>query len=179
MLLILNGSKTFGPMIETIISMIKTLVVFGVLLVSVILIYIFTGTILFSETKQFRSYDSAALFLFECMLGNFDFEFDNVPFLSVPAYFGELFLGSYLAITMIVLLNFLIAILSDIYSNLQAKTKQMYLSRILKIDQVHSEDKNYSCLVSVSAPFVVLLVPFVPFLIKKPNPRLNEILMYF
>ena len=177
-LLILNGSKTFGPMIETIFSMIRTLVVFAVLLIFIILIYIFSGTILFSETKEFRTYDSAALFLFQSMLGNFDFEFKNVSGLLVPKYFGDLFLGSYLAITMIILLNFLIAILSGIYTELQDKSKQMYLSRILKIDQVRSDDKNYSCLVSMPAPFVVLLVPFIPFLIRKPNPRLNQILMY-
>ena len=143
------------------------------------MIYIFTGTILYTETEEFRSLDSAALFLFESMLGNFDFEFKNTFNPYVPKYFADIFLGSYLAITMIILLNFLIAYLSDIYSNLQTKSRQMYLSRILKIDQVHSEDKNYSCLVSVSAPFVVLLVPFIPFLIRKPNPKLNEVLMYF
>ena len=158
--------------------MIRTLVVFAVLLIFIILIYIFSGTILFSETKEFRTYDSAALFLFQSMLGNFDFEFKNVSGLLVPKYFGDLFLGSYLAITMIILLNFLIAILSGIYTELQDKSKQMYLSRILKIDQVRSDDKNYSCLVSMPAPFVVLLVPFIPFLIRKPNPRLNQVLMY-
>ena len=131
---VLRGSRVFGPMIETLSSMIRTLAKFTFLLLFVVLIYLFTGTILFSETDQFKDHDSGALFLFESMLGNFDFDFKNVSNLLVPKYFGDIYLGSFLAITMIVMLNFWIAILSDVYSDLKNKDKELYLSRILKID---------------------------------------------
>ena len=86
--------------------MIRTLAKFTFLLLFVVLIYLFTGTILFSETDQFKDHDLGALFLFESMLGNFDFDFKNVSGLLVPKYFGDIYLGSFLAITMIVMLNF-------------------------------------------------------------------------
>lgn len=73
-LLILQASKTFGPIIEIIIQMIKKLFIYALLMVMVIGIHVSVGTIFFIEIEEFSSFGSASLYLFESMLGNFDFD---------------------------------------------------------------------------------------------------------
>ena len=86
---------------------------------------------------------------------------------------------AYLIMTTIVLLNFIIAILADIYSQLQSNSKNLYYNQLIKIKQYSGEDKHYSSLVAAVVPFNIVILPFVPFLIYKKSERLNSILMYY
>ena len=141
--LVLQASRLFGPMIEIIISMIKNLIVFGALLLLIMFTYVFIGRLFFSNCDDFQSYAKAFLFLFQAVLGNFNFKFTQNKTVYVGKSLSYIYLGSYLVLFNITLLNFLIAILSDIFNSLKPKSKQLYLTKIIKINQVLSDNPYY------------------------------------
>ena len=118
--MILRLSKTFGPMIEIISAMIKELFVFTLLFFLIFLIFLFTGKILFFQINEFSTYNLAAQYLFYAILGGFSFETFNAN-MVISKYIGYAFIILYVVFTNITLLNFLIAILSDIYAILKQK----------------------------------------------------------
>ena len=168
----------FGPFIEIILSMIRKMMVFMSLLVLVMAIYVFVGSIFFVTTDEFDSYEHGFLFLFQSMLGSFNFDFyDDADSQLVPGYISKVYMMSYLIVTMIVLLNMLIAILSDVYVELQGRSKQLYLTNVIKTSHILGYDKYYSSLVAMPAPFNVLLLPLYPWIIRKKR-SLNRFLVY-
>ena len=98
---------------------------------------------------------------------------------AVSPEFGYVYLTLYLVITNITLLNFLIAILSDIYTFLQEKSTNLYLKQIVKVKQYLDDDKYYSSLVAAVVPFNFLIIPFAPFIILCKSEKLNKVLMYY
>ena len=118
--MILSLSKTFGPMIEMISAMIKELFVFTLLFFLIFLIFLFTGKILFFQLNEFSTFNLAAQYLFYAILGGFSFETFNAN-MVISKYIGYAFIILYVVFTNITLLNFLIAILSDIYAILKEK----------------------------------------------------------
>ena len=177
--LVLQASRLFGPMIEIIISMIKNLIVFGALLLLIMFTYVFIGRLFFSNCDDFQSYAKGFLFLFQAVLGSFNFKFTQNKTVYVGKSLSYIYLGSYLVLFNITLLNFLIAILSDIFNSLKPKSKQLYLTKIIKINQVLSDNPYYSCLVSAPPPFNIVILPFLPLLLLKKNKKLNNALMYY
>ena len=71
--LVLELSKTFDPMIEIISAMIKLIVVFTILFAAILVIFMFTGVVLFYDVNDFKTFDSAFRYLFSAALGSFDF----------------------------------------------------------------------------------------------------------
>ena len=171
-----QGSRTFGPLIRTLISMLYQLMLFSLFII-IMLGFIFGGRIAFVEFNQFRSFSSTALFLFDALLGNYKFSvFDNSQF-GLGVY-GKIYLMAYLIISNIVLLNFLIAILSDTYSHLNEKKQGLYLQQVIYIKQTLIKDENYSSLVFNFAPFNIFLLPVAPFLLMKQRPDLNKFMLH-
>lgn len=142
--LILKASKLLGPMIEIVICMVKRLFVFAILLVLIIAIYVFVGCIYFASLEEFKTYPQAFLYLFESMLGAFDFTLYENESIRVRKIYWFIYMISYLIIVMVVFLNFLIAVLSDIYADLQGRSKQLYLSTIVQISHVLEDHPYYS-----------------------------------
>jgi predicted transcriptional regulator len=78
---------------------------------------------MFLDIPKFSNYTDAAIFMFSSSLGSFDFSvFENEVQLLDKEY-GYIYLTLFLIISNITLLNFLIAILSNTYTILQATSK--------------------------------------------------------
>ena len=171
-----QGSRTFGPLIRTLINMLYQLMLFSLCII-ILLGFIFGGRIAFIEFYEFRSFNSTFIFLFDALLGNYEFSvFDNSQY-GLGAY-GKIYLIVYLTLSNIVLLNFLIAILSDTYSHLNEKKQGLYLQQVIYIKQTLIKDKHYSSLVFNFAPFNIILIPVAPFLLIKQRPGLNNIMLH-
>ena len=139
--------------------------------------FLFTGTILFSRLNDFETFEAAAKYLFNASLGTFSFEtFDGT--MAVSNYFGYGFIILYVVFSNITLLNFLIAILSDIYGILKQKSSILYYQQIIKVRQAHDFNKYYSSLVWSPSPLNILIIPFIPFIVFCKSEKLNNILLY-
>ena len=176
--LVLELSKTFGPMIEIIYAMIKLIVVFTILFAAILVIFIFTGVVLFYDLNEFKTFDSAFRYLFSVALGNFDFSIYEQG-MTVNKNIGYLYIILYEILMNITLLNFLIGILSEIYASLKDKSTSLYHKNIIRIKQVQFlKQRYYSSLVAAPPPFNLFVIPFAPFLILKQNEKLNTFLMH-
>ena len=78
----------------------------------------------------------------------------------------------------ILILNLIIAILSNTYNIFDPKSKGLYLSKILSSRDELSYDENYGAFLTGMSPLNLILLPFVPIaLIIPPNPRFNKAIM--
>ena len=75
------------------------------------------GLVLFPDVTQFKSYRNALHYLFEASLGNFDSSiFESMA--TKDPFYGYSFQNLFLVINLVLLLNLLIAILSNTYAEL-------------------------------------------------------------
>ena len=81
------------------------------------------------------------IYLFSASLGNFDFSLFSQNEEYLPRQYGWIYLILFLVLTNIVLINFLIAILSNKYTEMEPKKKLLYNRNILRIKQIQAEDK--------------------------------------
>ena len=176
---ILQASRVFGPLIEILMNLLKELVKFIVIYGLIFMVFVSAGSWMFYNYSDFSSDNwRGFLYLFSASLGNFDFSLFTQDQTYIRKEYGWIYLILFLIITSIVLINFLIAILSNKYSEMQGKRKILYNKKILEIKQVQTDDKYYSCLISSFVPLNVLMIPFVPFIIFCKSEKLNRILMY-
>ena len=108
----LQLSEAFGTMVILIYRMIVRSAIFAVFLT--IVIFIFAAFFYIVHYKSFtwtQDYGGSLLYMFNSMLGNYDLEsYDSMTIASTTVYI------IYLALVFIIMLNLLIAILSDTYS---------------------------------------------------------------
>jgi hypothetical protein len=175
----LRTNKTFGPMVQILTKMMTKLMIFGTIYLMVFFICIAAASVAFFDIDEFESIGSSARYLFSSSLGEFDYSIFSSPKLIKSETFGYLFLTFYLIITNVILLNFLIAVLSDIYTELKKKSNSLYLKQLIKTKQYIDNDEYYSSLVAAVVPFNFFILPFAPFLIWRKSKKLNKALMYF
>ena len=111
-LYLLRLNRILGPLLKIIFHMTKDMVKFVLLLVLIILTFACIGNIEF-EIGEFYTFHQSIITLYSWMLGEFSFET-----VEPEGPKGVIFLALYLLINLILLLNFVIAIISSTYSRL-------------------------------------------------------------
>ena len=113
-----------GPMLKIFFAMMRTIAVFLILYLISIVSFSSVGVVLFIGMEPFDSLYNAMIFLFSSSLGEFDFTvFDQ---LVEGILYGHVFYVSFLIMELILLLNLLIAILSNTYAMLEQKGQALY-----------------------------------------------------
>lgn len=172
----LQVSRTFGPMVKILFSMMKELIIFLFLYVLLFLIFASTGQLLFQELKEFSNIGQSSKTLFASSLGNFSYDlFDTIT--VTPPEVGYIFLTIFLLFTAVMLLNFLIAILSNTYAELNVVKNALYLRKVIQLRQRYDYDRCYSGIVFSTPPFNLLSLIFTPFLAYKKSRKLNRIVL--
>lgn len=157
-----QGTKLLGPLVKMVRAMVYDFLVFCTFLVIVMLTFTCAGSILFSEMDQFSNFKKSLIYMFSICLGNFDYgDFDNLKYHTSPNV-GYVYLTLYLIIANIMLLNLLIAILSDTYSVYTDKSVALYLREQILLRQKLEPHDVYGCLVSACPPFNLFIIPLVP-----------------
>ena len=92
---------------------------------------------------------------------------------------GEFFIVFAVLINSIVLLNFIIAILADIYSKLSSQSLGLYYDGIIARIPVYEDDSRYGGLIVGIPPFGLLALPMIPIymFVKNENVlrRINDV----
>jgi hypothetical protein len=156
-------NNTLGVFVQIIGRMVKNCFRFLFVFFMFILFYAGVGFIFFHDITSFKSYEDSILTLYAYGLGGFDFGvFDEAQ--STSPLFGKIYLSFYLLFSLVLLLNFLIAILSDSYAALTQYSIGMKLAKVIQLRVIHDQHAYYSCLAKttcVSAWLVLLLCPFI------------------
>lgn len=111
-------------------------------------------------------------------MGNYDFGiFDDIDD-ELMRNTGKIYLLISVVIFTILILNLIIAILSNTYNIFDPKSNGLYLSKILATRDELQHDENYSAFIASLSPLNVIIVPFVAiFVLFKPIPALNSIIL--
>ena len=176
---IFKASRVFGPLIEILLHMLKELLKFLAIYGLIFMVFLSAGAWMYFNYSEFKSENwRGVIYLFAASLGSFDFSLFGHNETFINKEYGWVYLMLFLVLTNIVLINFLIAILSNKYTEMETKKKHLYNQSILMLKQVQTDDKYYSWLVASFVPLNVLMIPFVPFIIFWKSEKLNRILMY-
>ncbi|CAI2387791.1 unnamed protein product [Moneuplotes crassus] len=175
---ILQANKTLGPYITIIIHMVGELLKFAIVYILIFVIFLCAGALLFFNRPEFADEWRGTLFLFSSMMGNFEFDTFSEDNSRIEKEYGWIYMILFVVMTNILLLNFLIAILSNKYTEMEQKSKVLYLQNILLMNQGQSNNEYYSSIVSSFVPLNILLLPAVPFVVLMKSKKLNTILLY-
>ena len=172
----LQVNRNIGPMVKILGSMFIDVSIFLVLFVTIFLIFLAIGQLLFEELNEFTSPTDAAITLFSASLGNFDYSIFN-SFSTLKMYSGYIYLTLYLLYTSIMLLNFLIAILSNTYARNNNVKNGLYLRNVLHLRQRYDYDRFYSSIIYSAPPLNVITFILTPLIIFMKSRRFNRIIM--
>jgi hypothetical protein len=88
-LMMLQLTKTFGPMIKIVVAMLKELSLFSILWIIQLFIFACIGYLIFGELPEYQSLSSTLLLLLQSSLGQWDFSiYDDV---EIGAMYGVAF----------------------------------------------------------------------------------------
>jgi hypothetical protein len=115
LLYMLRLTETFGPTIEIILKMLKDMAVFFLLWVICIITLASVGTLMFADLKDFDTLEKASLLIFNSAFGSYDFSiYDNLEEDRKMIGYGYQIIA--LCLNLLVLVNLLIAIMSETYA---------------------------------------------------------------
>ena len=170
---VFQASKAFGPLIKILTSMLVDVSRFAIIYVLAFVTFFTVGRIMFIELEDFQQSSRAIAYLFSACLGNFDFTIFNEP-MTLPYYSGYLFLILFLILMSIILTNFIIAILTNVYMIWHKYDEGLYLRQIVMIRQVLQKHDIHSSLISAIAPLNLVTVPFSLLNLIYQSERLNS-----
>ena len=108
----------FGPLITITVKMMKDLTIFFVLFMIELVAFACVGILSFGNIKEYNDLWTTLVMFFESSLGNWDFGiYDSDPKMTLAKkWYGILFHITVLLVNMLLLLNLVIAIMSDTYA---------------------------------------------------------------
>jgi len=152
---------------------------FIILYVILLIMFAIVGNLNFVfDLTKFSGLFESCLTVLDASIGNYDFNlFKTIMNNEFLVYFGDVFIMAIVITFNILILNLIIAILSNTYNMFDTKSTGLYLSKILNARDDMTFDKNYGAFLLVMAPLNVVVLPFVPYaLMKKPSENMNIML---
>ena len=151
---------------------------FMVIYVLLLIMFSLVGNLNFLfDCPEYQTLFDATITLMDSSMGNYDFgvmaQIENPQFRLV----GDIYLLLVVITFTILILNLVIAILSNTYNKNDPKSKGLYLSKILNTRDELKYDQHYGSFLSSLVPFNILTIPFVPLAIRNPSEKLNSIIM--
>ena len=123
---------------------------------------------------EFGSLFDSLMLLIDSSMGNYDFSVCEQIEDDLEEDFCKTFMMVAVIVFTILILNLIIAILSNTYNLFDKQKSGLFLSKILSTRDELEYDDHYSAFISGMSPFNFVLIPFFPAaLIMKKNPKLN------
>ena len=132
---------------------------------------------MFNDEAAFQSWLTTFKILYSATFSSFDFsDFEND--IQSVNIIGMIFLILYTIIMTLVLINFMIAIVSNTYELIQSQSKGVYLKTVAKVKHTLVDDKYYSALIYSYNPMIVATLPFLIVISLNKSKRLNSFVMH-
>jgi len=173
-LLMLQLTRSFGPMLRIVIVMVGDVGKFLAIWIVILVCLASVGNLLFGDITDYAKFFQTLQLIFGTGLGNYDLgNFDNSKYDKI---IGEVFIVIAVLINSVVLLNFIIAILADTYSKLSVQSLGIYYDGIIARIPMYEDDMRYGGLIVAAPPLNLLAVVMVPFyLFIKDDKKLRQV----
>ena len=130
-ILMLKLSYTFGPMIQIFIKMSQDMGIFFALFFLQIIAFSAVGMLTFGEVPEYSNLSSAIIMIFQTAMGSWDLTiYDELA--DDRRFFGIVFHFILICVNLLLLLNLMIALMSDTYVDLSEFKKSLYFSNLIK-----------------------------------------------
>ena len=171
----LRLTKTFGVLVTIMLTMIKDLLNFFVVLLIVLLAFTSLFNILYrNDSQQYSSLYFSFQTILSAALGAFTFDTsDNLSY----SYGSTAILTVYLFLTNIILLNLLIAILTNSYEKTIERSTLEHSLVIYSEYKLQRPHKCFSSLVQFPPPFNVLSMAAFPLLVFCKSEKVNNFVL--
>lgn len=154
-LLMLQLTKSFGPMLRIIISMIGETLKFLAIYAVILLTFSGVSSLLFGDLEEFQRPERVFIINFGYGLANYDF--------SIFGILGKCFVVFALLLNAITMINFVIAILAYTFTELQDSSLGLYYDGVISRIPVYEDDSRYGGLIVGIPPFNLLALVMIPF----------------
>lgn len=164
---IMMVTKAFGPFIRIVYFMIEETVNFFIILGALFLCAAGVFTAVFRVSgSNFPTFEISLRTVFADAMGEF----------GISAYNEHIALGGsfeafYLMISNIVLLNLLIAIISNVYETLVLKVDSQHRNVVISYTEKYNWHEKYGFLIFIPSPISFFLLLISPFIIFSKNPQ--------
>ena len=160
-IMMLQLTKRFGPMLRIIIVMVGDVLTFLFVWILVLMCLSAAASLLFGSLDEYSEFFNVFIIEFDTGIGNYDFApFDN---LDLGPKIGKGFIILSAIINLVIMLNFIIAILADTYSNLSQNRLGLYYDGIIARIPIYEDDDRYGGLIIGTPPFNILAFIMIPF----------------
>ena len=163
----LQVSRTFGPMVKILKSLIIDIFVFLILFAVMFAIFAGAGQVLFYELSgSYSDIGEAIRTLFSSAIGEFDYSiYDGLT--DVDPWVGYIYITVFLLLFHITLLNFLIAILSNTYDEHNVVKNGLYLKNVISLRREYKK-----------SPFDVVIFAILPISFYAKSKKLDEVISF-
>ena len=163
-IVLLRLSETFGPLLVMIVVMVKVMISFFVIFFLGLLTFSSIGTLTLAESVNFRNLFEAFRIYLMAALGNFDImQYDDLE--GWKKYYAILLHVAVLFFFLILIINLLIAILSDEYAKLAEVKQGLYWGKVIEQMPKYRYDKKYGVLSMFPFAFSFMGFFLIPFLL--------------
>lgn len=174
---LLQFSSEIGPLIKIVGKMTSDFLNFFALYCILVIMFAIVGNInfIFDLKEQFGGLFESVLTVLDTSIGNYNFQvFESIENDNFLVLFGDLYTIAIVITFNILILNLIIAILSNTYNMFDTKSTGLYLSKILNARDEMTYDENYGAFLLTMTPLNFVILPFVPYgVMKKPSPQMN------
>lgn len=187
-ILLIRGTKTFGPLIVIFLVSLKGVVKYVALFLLVTFAYSCCAYLVFYriEGYYFKNPFYCFIYFFSLSLGG-DLEYDSFSILSTEKpyipFLGGIFIVTVLILNVIVFFNLIIALLSNIFETYKNYSLQLYIQKKLEIRKKYYDDEErFNSLLVSYFPFNILTFPLGFVLLfmsdKTKTKKINKLIMY-
>ena len=163
-----------GELAQIAISMLKDSFRFLFLYLILLIFFSVVGYMLFLDIDEFKSFLVSFNTLYGSALGGFDFEIFSKSN-EYEEHVGKIYLFAYLLISAILLLNFLIAIMSDTYARLSEFDEGLQMIHRVNMRALFEDDPYYSSLHKGSTFGTIFFTPLNLAVILFKSKKLNKV----
>lgn len=163
----LQVTETLGPIISTIIYMFSDIGVFIVIWFINLVTFSMVGVLTFNEVPALTKFQFGIIYFFEASFGNFDTTVFDVyiedwSYRPVLREIGIYFVLTFIFLNLLILLNFVIAMMADTYSLMTSVRKGLYNYNIIHAAPAYKLDKYYGGLILMMPPFCMITFILLP-----------------
>lgn len=174
LLVMLELTWTFGPLIAIISRMMADMMIFFGLFVIQLIAFGCVAILTFGQVKAYENLYTATVVLFQTACGTWSL--DIYEPLGERENIGIVFHMAMISMNMLLILNLLIAIMSDTYSKFSELKAGLYFTGIIRAIPVYQYDNKYAALITAVPPFNILVLPLIPVLMMvKDEAQLKRI----
>ena len=169
---VLITSKHFGPFLRMIYLIVLEVVNFLVIYFCLLICAAGVFTAMFNNSSvKFADFNTSMRTLFSATLNVWDiFEFDD------NEYLGGTFLAFWEILSQVILLNILIALLSNVFGELNEVVDSEHSSVVIAYYNIWHWDDRYGAMIFLPSPFTYVTILFTPFIAWARFPkRLNNV----